>query len=62
METAKQYTAVLTNNREVSVNSFADAYSPPDENCPPPKDFSVAMLLKPLPTKREDVLAGLEVN
>ena len=62
METAKQYTATLTNNREVSNNSFADAFSPPDANCPPPKDIPVSMLLKPLPTKREDVLAGLEVN
>ena len=62
METAKQYTAILTNNREVGPNSFADAFSPPDENCPPPKDIPVAMLLKPLPVKREEVLAGLEVN
>ena len=62
METAKQYTAILTNNREVATNSFVDAFSPPDENCPPPKDIPVSMLLKPLPTKREDVLVGLEVN
>ena len=43
-------------------NSFADAYSPPDDECPPPKELSVALLLKPLPTKREDVLTGLEMH
>ena len=62
METAKQFTATLTNNQAVSSNSFADSRSPPDPDCPPPKDIPVSMLLKPLPTKREDILTGLEVD
>lgn len=44
------------------MNSFIDPTLPYDEACPPPKYFSMELLLTPLPTDKNDFLNGLEVN
>ena len=46
----------------VAVNSFADPRLEHHEEPPPPKYLSNEVLLAPLPTSREEILAGLIVN
>lgn len=44
------------------MNSFADPNLQHDEFCPPPKYLSNQVLLKSLPVRKQEILAGLIVN
>ena len=44
----------------VPANSFVDSRQPYKKKAPPPKYFSEELLLAELPTRREDILRGLE--
>ena len=44
----------------VGPNSFVDFRQGYSERCPPPKYFTQEILLTPLPTRKEDILKGLE--
>jgi len=54
--------AQIPGNKAVGPHSFADGKSEADVECPAPKDITDQVLLKPLPTSLEEVLAGLEIH
>jgi hypothetical protein len=57
LDTAQQLT--LPGGFAVGVNSFSDRRDPFDKECPPPRYFDTAMILKPLPTNKNEILNGL---
>jgi hypothetical protein len=57
LETAQKLT--LPGGLSVGPNSFADYREPIDKDCPPPLPFDAAILLKPLPTDKKEILLGL---
>lgn len=43
-------------------NSFSDVKVPHEGDCPPPKNLSNDVLLRPLPTNKAELIAGLVIN
>ena len=58
-ETARQFTQPGV---RTPVNSFHDRTLPDDPECPPPKYLSKEVILRPLETAKDDLLAGLIIN
>jgi hypothetical protein len=51
---------ILSDKIAVGPNSFVDFRQNYDRKCPPPKYFTKEILLTPLPTKKSDILKGLD--
>ena len=51
---------IYSTEESVGPHSFVDFRQAYDHNAPPPKYFTEEMLLAPLPTKKEEVMKGLE--
>jgi hypothetical protein len=59
-ETAQRLT--LPGGKSAGPHSFADSRDPIDGSCPPPLPFDRAILLKPLPTDKNEIFRGLVVR
>lgn len=51
---------IFSDNLAVSPNSFVDSRQQHQRKCPPPKYMTEEMLLKQLPTSKEDLMKGLK--
>ncbi len=59
MNAARAFTIPGT---KLGPNSFSDVKVTHEGECPPPKNLSNDVLLRPLPTSKAELIAGLVVN